>query len=581
MNRNADESLRPAEPPPKAMRATPINWIRRNLFNSVFNGTLTVVLAGGLLLGTVVVLRFLFSPDRRWEVIPPNAANYVVGSYPRDDLSNVWWSLWIIAALAGLSTALWGPQGRVSVVKVLAGVQAVGATALLVGVLSLWSPADSGVRSWLVWGGVFVAAAGWAASKSLRAERTVSVGSVLASLVAAGLVVVWYLPQSGPSQWRGRLLAAAVALLAFHWIGRLARRWLSEATMRRAVTVLWVTSFPVIYMHIQRSPALTWDEVISWLPWAGLVVAAGPVVIGVVSRLGREQAAAVSFLLGALALASWVVQWPMAIRFMALLLTLFSLATPTFASSPQSRRIFYWLWLGGSLCLLYFFLLGVGSTDLGTRGEHLGGINLTIMLAVGGIALSFPVGVLLALGRTSTMPVFRLLSTGYIEVVRGVPLITLLFFADKVIPRFLPQGLDFASESKALMAIAAFSAAYLAENLRGGLQSVSGGQFEAARSLGMTTAQMTMLITLPQALKAVIPAMVGQAIALFKDTSLVAIIGLADFLRVARDVVPNQPDSLGSVLENLLLAAVVYWIFAFSFSRASQRLEKRLGVGVR
>ena len=97
----------------------------------------------------------------------------------------------------------------------------------------------------------------------------------------------------------------------------------------------------------------------------------------------------------------------------------------------------------------------------------------------------------------------------------------------------------------------------------------------------MSTAQMTMLITLPQALKAVIPALVGQTIALFKDTSLVAIIGLADFLRVARDVVPNQPDSLGSVLENLLLAAVVYWVFAFSFSRASLRLEKRLGVGTR
>ena len=299
------------------------------------------------------------------------------------------------------------------------------------------------------------------------------------------------------------------------------------------------------------------------------------------SRLGREQAAAVNFALGAVAIFSWVVQWPMAIRVLALLLTLFSMAAPTFASSPQSRRIFYWSWLGGSACTLYVFLLGVGATDLATRGEFLGGFNLTLMLAVGGIAISFPFGLMLALGRTSSMPIFRLMSTAYIEVVRGVPLITVLFFADKVIPRFLPQGLDFAGEAKALLAIAAFSAAYLAENLRGGLQSVSSGQFEAARSLGMTTAQMTMLITLPQALRAVIPAMVGQAIALFKDTSLVAIIGLADFLRVARDVVPNQPDSLGSILENLLLAAVIYWIFSFSFSRASLRLEKRLGVGTR
>ena len=425
------------------------------------------------------------------------------------------------------------------------------------------------------------AAAGWAAARAVREERTVSVASALVGLVVVGMAVVWLVRPGAVAEWRTNLLITAVLLIGFHWVGRLVGRVVTERAYKRGITLLWVVSFPFIYLYVQRNPSLDWGEVTPWLPWAGSVVAAGAAVIGVVSRLGREQAAAVNFLLGGVAIGSWAVQWPMAIRIMLLLLTLFSLATPTFAKGPQSRRIFYWSWLGGSACLLYFFLLGVGSTDLATRGEFLGGLNLTLMLAVGGIALSIPVGVLLALGRTSTMPVFRLMSTAYIEVVRGVPLITVLFFADKVIPRFLPQGLDFAGEAKALMAIAAFSAAYLAENVRGGLQSVSGGQFEAARSLGMTTAQMTMLITLPQALRAVIPAMVGQAIALFKDTSLVAIIGLADFLRVARDVVPNQPDSLGSVLENLLLAAVVYWIFAFTFSRTSQRLEKRLGVGTR
>lgn len=581
MSLQPHESPRPPEPPPKAFRSTGINWVRQKLFNTVFNGTLTVLVVVGLLAGIPAVLGFLFSPDRRWEVIPPNAANYVVGSYPRDDLGNMWLSLWIVAALTGLSTVLWGMKGRVSVLSILAGVRAAGVTAVVVGVLSLWSPAGSTFRSLLIWGGVGLAAAGWAVGRSVRDDRTVSTPSALAALLVVGMAAIWLVWPGTAGEWRARLLVVAVLLIGFHWVGRLAGRWASERAYKRGVTVLWVLSFPFIYLHVQRNPSLAWEEVTPWLPWAGLVVAAGTVVIGLVSRLGREQAAAVNFLLGGLAIGSWVVQWPMAIRILMLVLTLFSLATPTFAKSPQSRRIFYWSWLGGSACLLYFFLLGVGSTDLGTRGEFLGGLNLTLMLAVGGIALSIPVGVFLALGRTSTMPVFRLMSTAYIEVVRGVPLITVLFFADKVIPRFLPQGLDFAGEAKALLAIAAFSAAYLAENVRGGLQSVSGGQFEAARSLGMTSAQMTMLITLPQALRAVIPAMVGQAIALFKDTSLVAIIGLADFLRVARDVVPNQPDSLGSVLENLLLAAVVYWIFAFSFSRTSQRLEKRLGVGTR
>jgi len=569
----------PPEPPPKVSRIGWLDWVRKNLFNSVFNGTLTVVLTAGLLLLILAVLRFVFSPDRRWEVMPPNAANYVVEAYPREDLFNMWLSLWIVAALAGFSTASWGMRGQVSVIKVVAAVRAIGATALVVGVLSLWSPAGSATQTVLVFGGVALFGVGVGAMRLVREEREVSVARVLAIVGALLVGLVWYMPLESGTTWPLTITALVVA--AFHWVGKLVGQWLSDRLMKRVVTILWVLSFPVIYLHIQRNPSLVWEEVTSWLPWAGLLIAAGPAVIWIVSRAGREQAAGVNFLLGAVAIYSWVIQWPMAIRVLFLLLTLFSLATPTFAASPRARRAFYWTWLAGGVCTLYLFLAGIGSTDLATRGHFLGGINLTILLAVGGTALSFPLGVMLALGRTSSMPIFRILSIVYIEVVRGVPLITVLFFGDKVIPRFLPPGLDFVGEAKALLAITAFSAAYLAENVRGGLQAVSKGQTEASRALGMTTAQMTMLITLPQALRVVIPALVGQAIALFKDTSLVAIIGLADFLRVARDIVPNQPDSLGSILENLLLAALVYWIFAFSFSRASLRLEKRLGVGTR
>ena len=571
--------LVPPEPPPKAMRIGWLDWARKNLFNSVANGTLTVLLTVGLLLGILAVLRFVFSLDRRWEVIPPNSANYAVEAYPREDLANMWWSLWIIAGLVGVSTAFWGMGGRVSVIKVLAAVRAVGATALVVGVLSLWSPAGTATQSLLVWGGAAVFGAGLVMMRMLREERDTSMATVLVVVGGLFVALLWYLPLESTTTWP--LTFTALVVVAFHWTGKLLGKWVSAQVAKRVLVLLWAVSFPVIYMHIQRSPTLVWEEVTPWLPWAGLVVAAGPAVIWLVSRAGREQAAGLNFLLGAVSIFSWVVQWPMAIRILFLLLTLFSLATPTFAASRQARKMFYWSWLGGGACTLYFFLLGIGSTDLATRGHFLGGFNLTLLLALGGTALSFPVGLMLALGRTSSMPIFRLLSIAYIEVLRGVPLITVLFFGDKVIPRFLPPGLDFAGEAKALLAITAFSAAYLAENVRGGLQSVSKGQTEAARSLGMSTAQMTMLITVPQALRAVIPALVGQAIALFKDTSLVAIIGLADFLRVARDIVPNQPDSLGSILENLLLAAVIYWIFAFSFSRASLRLERRLGVGTR
>ncbi|HDK46133.1 MAG TPA: ABC transporter permease subunit [Actinobacteria bacterium] len=150
-----------------------------------------------------------------------------------------------------------------------------------------------------------------------------------------------------------------------------------------------------------------------------------------------------------------------------------------------------------------------------------------------------------------------------------------------VINRFLPQDIRLDDIVKAMVAMALFAAAYLAENVRGGLQSIPKGQREAAQAVGLSTVQMTVLITLPQALRAVIPAIVGQVITLFKDTSLVAIIGLADFLRIAQAVVPNQPASLGSMQESLLFAVVVYWIFSFGTSRASMRLEKKLGVGER
>jgi len=206
------------------------------------------------------------------------------------------------------------------------------------------------------------------------------------------------------------------------------------------------------------------------------------------------------------------------------------------------------------------------------------------VLAIAGIALSFPFGVLLALGRTSTMPIFRMMSVVYIEVVRGVPLITWLLVGSVIFPLFLPEGLDIDAIVRAIIAIALFSAAYLAENVRGGLQSIPKGQYEAARALGMTTAQLTIFIVLPQALRAVIPALVGQVIAIFKDTSLVTIIGLFDFLHIARSVIPSQTQPfnfLGTLRETLVFAAIVYWIVTFSISRASLRLEKKLGVGER
>jgi len=240
-----------------------------------------------------------------------------------------------------------------------------------------------------------------------------------------------------------------------------------------------------------------------------------------------------------------------------------------------------WAALGtlGGIVLAFAVVVGFG----GVGWDRWGGLLLTTFLAVGGIVLSFPLGVLLALGRRSSLPGVRLVCVAYIELVRGVPLITILFMGAFMLGFFLPAGTATPSlETRALIALVIFTSAYVAEIVRGGLQSVPRGQVEAAQALGLSTIATTRLIVLPQALRAVIPALVGQFISLFKDTSLVAIIGLTDLLGVAR-LLTSQPDFIaqGLIFETLLFAAFVYWVGSYSMSRESQRLERRLGVGER
>jgi general L-amino acid transport system permease protein len=219
----------------------------------------------------------------------------------------------------------------------------------------------------------------------------------------------------------------------------------------------------------------------------------------------------------------------------------------------------------------------------GVAKDDWGGLLLTIFLAVGGIVISFPLGVLLALGRRSSYPVVRYVCIAYIELVRGVPLIAILFMAAFALGFFLPPGSDPPSlVTRALVAFVAFTAAYIAEVVRGGLQAVPRGQIEAAQAVGLSPIRTTWLIVLPQALRAVIPGIVGQFISLFKDTSLVAVVGLTELLGVA-EIVTKQPDFAGQglIVETLLFAAFIYWAGSYWMSRESQRLEARLGAGYR
>ncbi len=194
---------------------------------------------------------------------------------------------------------------------------------------------------------------------------------------------------------------------------------------------------------------------------------------------------------------------------------------------------------------------------------------------------SFPLGVLLALGRRSNLPVLKGLCVLFIELVRGVPVVSLLFMAQVIVPLFLPEDLRLDRVMRALFAITLFSAAYMAENVRGGLQSVPQGQVEAARALGLGGPHTMLFIVLPQALRAIIPAIVGQFISLFKDTSLVVTVGLLDVLGIGKSIVLGNVEWVGSQSEVYIFIALLFWVFTYSMSYASRKLETALGVGER
>jgi len=237
------------------------------------------------------------------------------------------------------------------------------------------------------------------------------------------------------------------------------------------------------------------------------------------------------------------------------------------------------LWVAG-LTLVGVLMSGgvLGLTEVETSLWN--GLPLTLVLAVVGVAFAFPLAILLALGRRSRLPAVRAICVGYIELVRGVPLITVLFMASVMLPLFLPSGMTIDKLLRAQLAFILFAAAYLAEIVRGGLQAIPRGQYEAADSLGLGYWQRTRLIVLPQALAMVIPPLVNNFIGAFKNTSLVLIIGLFDLLGTANAALTDA-SWRGFYLEAYVFIAVVYWTFCFFMSRYSQMLEREFSKGRR
>jgi len=236
----------------------------------------------------------------------------------------------------------------------------------------------------------------------------------------------------------------------------------------------------------------------------------------------------------------------------------------------------------------YAWVIGLGAMGFLMKGglfgmtavesTQWGGLPLTLLLAVFGLTAAYPLGVVLALGRRSRMPAVKIMSILYIELIRGVPLISLLFMSSIIFPLFLPEGITINKILRAQAAIILFTAAYIAEVVRGGLQGISRGQYEAAESMGLNYYLTMRLIILPQALKIVIPPTVSILISAFKDTSLVVIIALFDILRTTQTVLSN-PEWMGFSKEAYVFIGLLYFLGCFSMSNYSRKLEKELSTG--
>jgi general L-amino acid transport system permease protein len=341
-----------------------------------------------------------------------------------------------------------------------------------------------------------------------------------------------------------------------------------------------VLNFPILYMVGQYPRELLWRIGLmlamyslllgmSWRKWSGLL-----------SLLGFTYA---GFML---VLALWPAAVPTLTTSMrvALLVNIGIIAVGYLLGgsakiSPRALLIAWFISLLLSLILLYgtplLNILRIVPSNLW------GGLLVTLILAIGAISISFPFGVILALGRRSSLPMIRIICTIFIEVIRGVPLISILFMASIIVPLFLPVEMRIDRLIRALVGMTIFSAAYTAENVRGGLASIPHGQTEAAKALGHSNFQITVLIVLPQALRAVIPPIVGQFISLFKDTTLASFIAVIELLAVGRAVLTSDPAYIGLQMEIFGFIAAVFWILSFMMSHASRRIEAELGVGER
>ena len=603
------------ESPPEVQFAGVNRWLRENLFSSTGSAILTFVSIGALIGLFRSIIGFFISPEREWTAITYNLRLYMVQAYPESDFIRVWITIGLVMGLLGLT---WGFNS----VNEKSSLKSTGTTLMKVFsslfLLVLIAPTS-----------VVIDKVEGTVAEVFQQELRIYLLAVLAGLILVsyfirtklasqevskdylnigyvGLLVVsiWLikvptvtfdssnvriepdpllpLAASTKNPWTALYLLLVVTF----FIGRYLNSK-NLTSFRRILPVSWLLTPLVVVTWIYRKP----DFTLSQITTVDLPVILGFSALGylVINYLNSEKLMQYQrySVYGSLIIAVVVFSLPVLrqLKLLFFLLWILISVAPTIANSKESARSLFIVWSVAITILILLMRGGTSETLIVVPGSSIyGGFALTWVLAFFGIAISFPFGVMLALGRTSSLPIIRIICTAIIELVRSVPFITWLFFGSVMLTFFLPAGVEFDEVVRAVVVTSIFSAAYLAENVRGGLQSISKGQFEAADAVGLSTLQRISLIVMPQALRAVIPPIVSQVISLFKDTSLVAIVGLFDLLYIGSKVIPNQSQGanfLGTIQENILFCAIFYWIFTYSFARRSMKIEKRLGLGER
>ena len=585
--------------PPEEPHLPPRQWIRENLFSSLFNTVLTIVSSLVILAIVRGLLAFIFNPQRQWEATATNLRLLMTQAYPEEQYLRVWVCVAVVLTLTAMSMAVWRAGSAVPLPGVGRRLLSGG---VLLAIMALLAP--FGTRSTFIWLviAIVVAAGGEALRRFADEERSLSTLALLAMALGGLVATLWVVPYGSHTfnlQRTPRVLAEPgtvamstklpwtlmlVVAVAAYFVGILVRDRLPTNPLRATLLVTWLLMPPILLYLVLRDPSFDMGHVFT----TDIPIFAAYAVLGgaLLSWLTRPSTGEAGRIVAALVLvagfAMFVTPMRMIVRLDMLLLAGFALSAPTFSGGPRARRRYTAGWLGvlGMMSWLITAINTPSTVDV-PGGFFIGGISLTLMVAIFTIVISFPLGLALALARTSNMPIFRLLATWFIEFVRGVPLITILIFFSIMVPLFLPPGMHLGEVAAVVIGYSLFSSAYLAENVRGGLQSVTRGQHEAAEAVGMTTSQKTVFIVLPQALRVAIPPLVGHCIGVFKETSLLAIIGLFDVLYIARYVMSNQTEFMGSTKENILFVSLIYWVFAYQMSKASQRLEQRTGLGER